>query len=69
MNFAKNSSDKWFRANICDVACEEDLKHSHTSLLGNEEDAKGLLNIKLEVLSHIYLLVYTIQVNSTFRAR
>ena len=51
------------------LVCEKDLKHFHTSLLGNEEDAKGLLNIKLEVLSHIYLLVYTIQVNSTFRAR
>ena len=39
-------------ANICDVVCEEDLKHFHTSLLGNEEDAKGLLNIKQEFLLH-----------------
>ena len=43
----------WFCANTCDIVCEEDLKH--TSLLGNEEDAKGLLNIKQEFLSH-YLL-------------
>ena len=40
---------------MCDVVSEEDLKHFHTSLLGNEEDAKGLLNIKQEFLSH-YLL-------------
>ena len=33
----------------------QDLKHLHTSLLVNEEDAKGLLNIKQEVLPH-YLL-------------
>ena len=41
----------------CDVVhvWEEGLKHFHTSLLGNEEDAKGLLNIKQEFLSH-YLL-------------
>ena len=45
----------WFCANTCDVVCEEDLKHFHTSLLGNEEDAKGLLNIKQEFFSH-YLL-------------
>ena len=45
----------WFRANTWDVVCEEDLKHFHTSLLGNEEDAKRLLNIKQEFLSH-YLL-------------
>ena len=45
----------WFRANACDVVYEEDLKHFHTSLLGNEEDAKGLLNIKGEFLLH-YLL-------------
>ena len=38
----------WFCANTCDVVCEEDLKHFHTFLLGNEEDAKGLLNIKQE---------------------
>ena len=31
-------------ANTRDVVSEEDLKHFHTSLLGNEEDAKGLLN-------------------------
>ena len=36
---------------------KEDLKHFLTSLLGNEEDAKGLLNIKQEVLSRIYLIV------------
>ena len=41
----------WFRANTCDVVCKENLKHFHTSLLGNEEDAKGLLNIKQEFLS------------------
>ena len=35
--------------------CKEDLKHFPTSLLGNEEDAKGLLNIEQEVLLH-YLL-------------
>ena len=40
---------------MCDVVSEEDLKHFHTSLLGNEEDAKGMLNIKQEFLSH-YLL-------------
>ena len=45
----------WFRVNTCDVVCKEDLKHFHTSLLGNEEDPKGLLNIKQEFLSH-YLL-------------
>ena len=45
----------WFPANTCDVVCEEDLKHFHTSLLGNEEDANGLLNIKQEFSSH-YLL-------------
>ena len=39
------------------LVCEEDLKHFHTSLLGNEEDAKELLNIKQEILSHIYLIV------------
>ena len=34
-------------------------KHFHTSLLGNEEDAKGLLNIKQEFLSHhlLHLIV------------
>ena len=48
-NFAR------FRANTSDVVCEEDLKHFHTSLLGNKEDANGLLNIKQEFLSH-YLL-------------
>ena len=37
------------------VVCKEDLKLFHTSLLGNEEDPKGLLNIKQEFLSH-YLL-------------
>ena len=31
----------------------EDLKHFHTSLLGNEEDAKGLLNIKQEVFKEL----------------
>ena len=41
--------------NTCDVVCEEDFKQFHTSLLGNEEDAKGLVNIKQEFLSH-YLL-------------
>ena len=45
----------WFRANTCDVVCEEDLKHFHTSLLGNEEDAKGLFNIKQEFLLHCLL--------------
>ena len=40
---------------MCDVVCKEDLKHCLTSLLGNEEDAKGLFNIKQEFLSH-YLL-------------
>ena len=34
---------------------EEDLKRFHTSLLGNEEDAEGLLNVKQEVLAR-YLL-------------
>ena len=33
------------------LVCEEDLKHFHTSLLGNEEDAQGLLNITQEVSS------------------
>ena len=45
----------WFRAKTCDVVCEEDLKHFYTSLLGNEEDANVLLNIRQEFLSH-YLL-------------
>ena len=44
----------WFCANTCDVVCEEDLKHFHTFLLGNEEDAKGLLNIKQEFYRIIY---------------
>ena len=35
--------------------CKEDLKHFPTSLLGNEEDAKGLLNIEQDVLLR-YLL-------------
>ena len=35
---------------------EKDLKHFHTSLLVNEEDANGLLNIKQEALSR-YLLI------------
>ena len=43
----------WFCAKTRDVVCEEDLKHFHTSLLGDEEDAKGLLNIKQEFLSHL----------------
>ena len=49
----------WFHANMCDEVCEEDLKHFHTSLLGNEEDAKALLKIKQEFLSHylLYLIV------------
>ena len=43
----------WFDCmNTCDVACEKDLKHFHTSLLGNEEGAKGSLKIKQEFLSH-----------------
>ena len=59
-NFAKrplHGSDSISRkfcvvlSNTCDVECEEDLKHFHT----NEENAKGLLNIKQEFLSH-YLL-------------
>ena len=37
------------------LVCEKDLKHFHTSLLGNEEDAKVLLNLKQEFLSY-YLL-------------
>ena len=57
IQFRKNFA--WFCANTCDVVCEEDLKHFHTSLLGNEEDAKGLLNVKQEFLSH-YLLHLTV---------
>ena len=45
----------WFHANTCDVVCGEDFKNFRTSLLGNEEDTKGLRNIKQEFLSH-YLL-------------
>ena len=41
--------------NTCDVVCKEDLTQFHTSLLGNEEGPKGLLNINQEFLSH-YLL-------------
>ena len=44
-----------FCANTCDIVCKEDLKHFHSFLLGNEEDPKGLLNIKQEFLSN-YLL-------------
>ena len=33
----------------------EDLKHFHTSLLGNEEDAKGFLNIRQEVFKELSL--------------
>ena len=55
IEFRENFVHVWLRVNTCEVVCEEDLKHFHTSLLGNEEDAKGLLNIKQEVLSH-YLL-------------
>ena len=44
--------------NTCDAVCEEDLKHFHTSLLGNEEDPKGLPNIKQEFLSHYLLHLY-----------
>ena len=43
------------RTLTCDVVREEDLKHFHTSFLGNEKDAKGLLNIKQEFVTH-YLL-------------
>ena len=39
------------------LVSEEDLKHFHASLLGNEEDAKWLLNVKQEGLSCIYLIV------------
>ena len=48
----------WFPVNTCDAVCEEDLKHFHTSLLGNEEDPKGLPNIKQEFLSHYLLHLY-----------
>ena len=53
LNFAKNFM--WFRVISCDVVCEEDLKHFLSSPLGNEDDAKGLFNIKQEFLLH-YLL-------------
>ena len=46
----------WFRANTYDVVCKEKLKHFHTSLLRNEEDAKGLLNINQEFLSQWFHL-------------
>ena len=49
----------WLCANTCDIVCEEDLKHFHTSLLGNEEDANGLLNIKQEFLSHYLTAPYS----------
>ena len=46
IEFRKNFA--WFCANTCDIlnqyVCEEDLKQL-SLLLGNEEDAKGLLNI------------------------
>ena len=48
IEFCKNFA--WYRANTCDIVCKENLKHFHTSLLSNEEDAKGLLNIKQEFL-------------------
>ena len=35
------------------LVSEKDLKHFHASLLGNEEDAKGLLNVKQEGLPYI----------------
>ena len=34
------------------LVSEKDLKHFHASLLGNEEDAKGLLNVKQEGLPY-----------------
>ena len=44
----------WFHANTCDLMCKEALEHFPTSLLGNEEDAKGLLSIKQEFYRIIY---------------
>ena len=52
--------------NTWDVVCKEDLKHFHSSLLGNEEDPKGLLNIKQEFLSH-YLLHLISKISVTSR--
>ena len=48
------------RTLTCDVVWEEDLKHFHTSFLGNEKDVKELHNIKQEFLSH-YLLHLTVE--------
>ena len=49
----------WFRANTYSVVCEDDLKHFHSSLLGTEEDVKGLLNIKQEFSSHLSTAPYS----------
>ena len=38
------------------LASEEDLKYFQTSLCSNEEDVKGLLNIKKEAFKEINLL-------------
>ena len=36
------------------LECDKDLEHFNTSLLVNEEDTKGMLNIKQEVYCVIY---------------
>jgi len=52
----------WFRENACNINQRDnklvigvDLTHFHSSLLGNEEDVKGLLNIKQEVFQELSL--------------
>lgn len=37
------------------LVSEKDFKHFHTSLLGNEEDAKEFLNIKQEAFKELSL--------------
>ena len=37
------------------LVSREDLKHFHTSLMGNHKDAKELLNIKQEVFKELSL--------------
>ena len=44
------------------LVCEEDLKHFHTSLLGNEEDAKELLKVDGTSFSDVGSLVTTAHV-------
>ena len=59
IQFSENFA--WFRVNTYNVVCKDDLKHFHSSLLGTEEDVKGLLNIKQEFLSHLSTAPYSVK--------